>query len=350
MTEPAAFRRGPQQPAEVAPSASQRDLRQRNGWTGPTYYGRPQLKAAPFNKAAVGGYIFLAGLSGAAALLTAIIERTRGRTAEDVVRRGRYLSLLAPTVGPMLLIFDLHTPQRFYNMLRIAKATSPMSIGTWILMSFSAFAGLSGFAQFVADRVPLLGFMRGVARASGVPAAVTGAGLATYTASLLSATSTPDWAAAPSQLAVRFGASSVASAAAALALAARSGETRRTLETVACAALAVEGAGTASSGEVHRDRGIDAAFHSRWGEIEKAGAVGVGIALPVALYAASRLMRGTPCESALSDAASLAVLTGSLILRVATLGVGDDSATNPDVSFAFAQPRNLPRGGRRMRR
>ena len=39
----------------------------RAGWTGPTYYGRPQLKAAPFENPVVGGYIFLAGLSGSAA-------------------------------------------------------------------------------------------------------------------------------------------------------------------------------------------------------------------------------------------------------------------------------------------
>ena len=36
----------------------------RSGWSGPTYYGRPQLKSAPFNNWIVGGYIFLAGLSG----------------------------------------------------------------------------------------------------------------------------------------------------------------------------------------------------------------------------------------------------------------------------------------------
>ena len=38
-------------------------------WSGPTYYGRSQLKPAPFNNWVVGGYIALAGLSGAAALI-----------------------------------------------------------------------------------------------------------------------------------------------------------------------------------------------------------------------------------------------------------------------------------------
>lgn len=349
MSERVTADSGSRQPAGIAASRSQRDLPRHPGWTGPTYYDRPQLKAAPFNKPVVGGYLFLAGLSGGAALLTAIIERTRGRADADVVRRGRYLALLAPTLGPLLLIFDLHTPQRFYNMLRIAKATSPMSIGTWILMAFSAFAGLAAVAQFFADHVPLLGFMRGPAKACQVPAAVAGAGLATYTASLLSATSTPAWAAAPGQLAVRFGASSVASAAAALALGAWRRKTRRTLETVACAALAVEGAATALSAGAHRDRGIAAVSHSEWAHIETAGAIGLGIVLPVALYAASRLRGRSPSADTLSDAGSLAVLAGSLILRIATLGVGDDSANRPEASFAFASPRNLPRRRRMLR-
>jgi formate-dependent nitrite reductase membrane component NrfD len=338
---------GPQDRAGVPASASQCDLPRRGGWAGPTYYGRPQLKAAPFNKLAVGGYIFLAGLSGAAALLAAIADAARSTSAAGVVRRGRYLSLLTMTIGPLLLIFDLHTPQRFYNMLRIAKRTSPMSIGTWILMTFSGFAGLSAVAQFISDHVPLMGWLRPLARASQVPAAAAGAGLSTYTASLLSATSTPEWAAAPQPLAVRFGASSVASAAAALALGERSGQMRRTLETVACMALAVEGVATMAQLREERDRNVAPARQGTWGEAEHAGAVGIGLMLPLGLYAASRLLRGNRRPGALSDAASWAVLAGSLILRITTLGVGNASANRPEVSFAFAQPRNLPPPRRR---
>jgi len=121
------------------------------GYTGPTYYGRSQLKPAPFNNWVVGGYIFLAGVSGSSALLSAVAELGRGRKAAGMARRGRYLSLLAPTLGAALLVYDLHTPKRFYNMLRIAKKTSPMSIGTWILLAFSAFAGVAAGAQIVAD-------------------------------------------------------------------------------------------------------------------------------------------------------------------------------------------------------
>ena len=123
-------------------------------WEGQTYYGRAQLKPAPFNSLVVGSYIFLAGLSGASALIASITDLVRRSDADAVSRRGRLLSLLAPTIGSALLIYDLHTPKRFYNMLRVAKGTSPMSIGTWILVAFSGFAGLSGVARALADRRP----------------------------------------------------------------------------------------------------------------------------------------------------------------------------------------------------
>jgi protein NrfD len=311
--------------------------RSRNA-TGPTYYGRPQLKPAPFNKLVVGGYIFLAGLSGAAALLAAVADLDSGAAAERVARRGRYLSLLTITIGPLLLIYDLHTPKRFYNMLRIAKGTSPMSIGTWILMTFSGFAGVSAAAQFVSDRILGFRWLRGLARASQLPAAIAGAGLSTYTASLLSATSTPAWAAIPQALAVRFGASSVAAAAAALSLGERSRSMRKRLENVACTALATEGIATMASAQAYRDRDIAALSNNPSGALERAGAIGVGLLLPLGLYAVSRIAGE---DRRLSDAASMAVLAGSLILRVSTLGLGAESAKNPDMSFRFSQPTNL---------
>ncbi len=304
----------------------------------PTYYGRPQLKPAPFNKVIVGTYIFLAGLSGAAALLAAVADRESSWAAKGVARRGRYLSLLTMTIGPVLLIYDLHTPKRFYNMLRIAKGTSPMSIGTWNLMAFSGFAGVSAAAQFISDRAPAFRWSMPLARASQIPAAIAGAGLSTYTASLLSATSTPSWAAAPEALAVRFGASSIAAAGAALSLGERAEAMRNRLETIAGAALAVEAVATLASAKTHRDRDLAAMPSSPSRVLERAGAFGIGLALPLGLYALSRLAGG---DKRVSTTASLAVLAGSLLLRVSTLAVGADSAKNPNVSLRFSQPRRM---------
>jgi hypothetical protein len=126
----------------------------RPGWDGPTYYGRPQLKPAPFHKGLVGGYVFLAGLSGSSSLLSAIADLVGGPAARRVVRRGRRLALLAPTLGSALLIQDLHTPKRFYNMLRVFKPRSPMSVGSWILVGSAASSVPIAAADFLSDRRP----------------------------------------------------------------------------------------------------------------------------------------------------------------------------------------------------
>ena len=311
-------------------------------WEGPTYYGRPQLKEAPFENWVVGGYIFLAGLSGAAAVVSTIADLAEGRPAADTVRRGRYLSLLAPTIGSVLLIWDLHTPKRFYNMLRIAKSTSPMSIGTWILMAFSTFALGNGAMQFVSDRVRGARWMRALLRVTQVPQALAGAGLATYTASLLAATSTPLWAAAPRSLAARFASSSIATGAAALSLLELSGRRRRKLDMLLLAALSAELAATAVSHKTYHTAGVDEALDGQWGRVERIGGMQFGVVLPLGLKALS-LALGSRRPGVLSNFASLAALAGSLLFRVSIMGAGDESARRPEVSYRFSQPENLPR-------
>jgi protein NrfD len=209
-------------------------------WDGRTYYGRPQLKSAPFNNALVGSYVFLAGLSGAAQVLATALDCAAIRGTEPTVRRGRLLSLLAPTIGTVCLIFDLHTPKRFYNMLRLVKATSPMSLGSWALVAFSGASAVAAVQVVVPARGRWRGWLEGLARVAQIPAALAGGVLATYTASLFSATSAPLWAARSKGLAVRFAAASVASAASALRLAEPAGRRRRDLESVAVAGLAAE--------------------------------------------------------------------------------------------------------------
>ena len=315
-------------------------VRAHKRWRGPTYYDRPQLKPAPFENAVVGSYVFVAGLSGATALLAALADLARGRAAARTVRHGRYLSLLAATIGPLLLIYDLHTPRRFYNMLRVAKRTSPMSIGTWILMTYSCFAFPIAGAQFLSDRVRWLRWLRGLARLGQVPAALAGMGLSTYTASLFSATSTPLWAAAPKALAVRFGSSSLASGAAALALCEGHGRSRKVLDAVAVAALTAELAATVQSRATYRRTGVDDALSSTWGRVEQAGGTEVGVVAPLVLYALSAVLGGR--ASGLSRAASYATLVGSLLFRIGFMGAGDVSAERPEISFRFSQPGNLP--------
>ncbi len=312
-------------------------------WKGPTYYGRSQLKAAPFNNYVVGGYIFLAGLSGGAAIVGTLAEAVRGRLGYGVGRRGRYVATLAPTLGALLLIWDLHTPQRFYNMWRIAKGTSPMSVGTWILTAFIPSSMLGAAAQFLTDVLPGAGWLKPVARWGSAPSAITGAGLSVYTASLLAATSTPYWAAAPRSLAVRFGASSIASGAASLVIGEQDEATRDALNLILGGALAVELAATVAHHHEVEKKGVGEVLETKWGRIEQIGVEGLGILLPMGLHAASHLVSDPKAKAALSDLAAVFAIAGSATLRVAALAVGEDSARRPDVSFRFSQPENLPR-------
>lgn len=332
----------PRERPSTLPPAPTAGGRRREGWEGPTYYGRPQLKSAPFNNWIVGAYIFLAGTAGSASLIGTLADAAGGPAAEGVGRRARLLGFLAPSLGAPLLIKDLHTPARFYNMLRVFKPRSPMSIGAWILMGYSASAVPAAIAEFFA-RVPGFGWLRGAGKVAQVPAAAAGAGLSVYTASLLSATSTPAWAAAPRELAVRFGASSVACGAAALALAETDPGARRTLELIAAGALGVEAVAAVAQTRAYQDRGVEEGTKDRWGQIEKVVGAGLGLTLPLALFGASLAFgrRGR----AIGQAAAVATLAGGAALRIATLGVGDESALRPEVSMRFAQPENLAKPG-----
>ena len=300
-------------------------------WRGEDYYGRPALKPAPFNNWVVGGYVFLAGLGGMVSLLSGIADWRTPDRPNASVEAGRYLPLAVPTIGAALLVWDLHTPQRFYNMFRVAKATSPMSIGTWILTGYSLSSIASAALQFC-------GFRRASA-AANAPAAVLGAGMGTYTAALLAATSTPLWAAAPRTLAARFASASFASAASSLSLMEKPGPARRALDTITAIALASELVLDGAQGKALRRAGIAETMHGRWGQVHHLGATGVGAALPLGLLALSALGGG---RGNLSRIASVLAVGGSFMLRVSTLQAGHRSASDPAISFRFAQSDNLP--------
>ncbi len=315
------------------------------GWRGPTYYGRPQLKKAPFENWAVGAYIFMAGLSGSSALIGGLAGVTGGERFRPLVRRARWLMTLAPTLGSALLVWDLHTPKRFYNMLRVAKPTSPMSIGTWVLVIFTSGALPAFAAGWLADRVKALRWLRPVADAAHVPAAISGMGLSVYTASLLSATSVPTWAAAPRALAMRFGSSSFASGCAALRLFERDRAAQRALEGLAAAALVSEFAASLAQERRFKEVGVEQALNTPAGRTEKYVATGLGVIAPLALLGASWLCRANEEDDAADGFGKLAavcMLAGGLVLRSAVMGVGDESAARPEISFRFSQPRNLP--------
>ncbi|MGI8760255.1 MAG: NrfD/PsrC family molybdoenzyme membrane anchor subunit [Jatrophihabitantaceae bacterium] len=167
-----------------------------------SYYGRPVLKAPTWRARDIAGYLFLGGLAGASSILGAGSELT-GRAG--LARSAKLGALGAITLSGAALIHDLGRPARFVNMLRVAKPTSPMSVGSWLLAGYGPLAGASAAAE-------LTGLLPRAGRAAGVGAAVLGSGVASYTAVLLADTAVPAWHESRQQLPFVFVGSAAASA------------------------------------------------------------------------------------------------------------------------------------------
>jgi formate-dependent nitrite reductase membrane component NrfD len=172
--------------------------------TTTSYYGRPVLKE-PVWKPQIPFYLFTGGLGGAGSVLS-LGARAAGH--HELARRTLLVSAAADAVSPVLLATDLGRPERFLNMLRLFKITSPMSIGSWILAASGTASGAAAGCEF-------LGILPRIKVAAEAISAALGAPLATYTAVLLSDTAIPVWHEARRELPLVFASSSAATAGAA---------------------------------------------------------------------------------------------------------------------------------------
>src|SRR5581483_18111 len=145
-----------------------------------SYYGRPILKE-PVWKPEIPLYLFAGGLAGASSVL-GFAARVTGR--ERLARTSLWVGLAGELASPALLVADLGRPERFLNMLRVFKVTSPMSVGSWVL----AGSGAATTAEAACEALGILPCLRLVPAAAS---AALGGPLATYTAALLADTAVP---------------------------------------------------------------------------------------------------------------------------------------------------------------
>jgi hypothetical protein len=276
---------------------------------GRSYYGRPILKPHVW-KPYIGWYFFLGGLSGGSSLL-GLAARTRGN---DVLAKNcSLLALAGVAASPPLLIADLGRPERFLNMLRVFKPTSPMSVGTWVLTA-------SGAADTAAVACEVLDILPGVRRAAERTSALLAPALCTYTAVLLADSSVPVWHEARRELPFVFASSAAASAGAAASLvtaAEHAGPARRLAVLGACLGLAATAAmerRLGSLGEPYRQE--------RAGRLAKAFKSLQGGGACLLALAGRRRPLGTRLGAAL-------ILTGSVCERLAILEAGRQSAADP---------------------
>ena len=269
-----------------------------------SYYGRPIVKPAPWEND-IPAYLFSGGLAAGSSLLAAGADLT-GR---PVMRRsGRLGALAALGFSMAALVHDLGKPSRFLNMLRTAKLTSPMSVGTWILSLYGPFAATAAAAEVV-DLLPAgvrrgpLRLLSAAGRPAGVIAGLTAPPVAAYTAVLLSDTATPSWHAAFKELPFVF-VSSAAAASGGFAMitspVAETGPARRFAAVGAVAELLMEQ-------QMERSMGITAEplHEGKAGRLMKAsraltvgGAVGsllAGRSRAVAVLSGAALMAGSAC-------------------------------------------------------
>jgi hypothetical protein len=193
-----------------------------------SYYGRPILKR-PVWKWFIPAYFFTGGLSGASASLALGAQLTGNR---GLRRTSRFVSLGAIVASTFFLVVDLGRPSRFHHMLRVARPTSPMSMGSWLLALFGPVTGAAAVSEAT-------GVLSGLGDAAGVVAGVLGPAVATYTGVLVADSAIPAWHEARDHLPLLFAGGAAASAGG-VALQFLSGEAAEPARRLAIAGAQVE--------------------------------------------------------------------------------------------------------------
>ena len=179
--------------------------------SSPSYYDGPMLKQ-PVWIWSIPAYFYVGGVAGVGATLGAAAQLIAPQAMGSLVTKARWTATLGGALSAALLIHDLGRPERFLNMLRVFRVSSPMSMGSWILTAFSTAAGAAAVLPYGSK------LFRPLAGVFGVIAGVFGLGLSGYTGVLISQTAVPIWQQAYRTTPILFLASGTAAAASFLEL------------------------------------------------------------------------------------------------------------------------------------
>jgi formate-dependent nitrite reductase membrane component NrfD len=314
----------------------------------PSYYDYPVLKQ-PFWGWEIIWYFFFGGLAAGCYVIASIAALFGAREDRATARAGYYLSLLALLPCPVLLIKDLGRPARFLHMLRMFKVRSPMSMGVWGLLGFSAFSGVTALVQ--AARDGLLGAWWGARwlaqlshKVLAVPGAFFALFLGGYTGVLLASTSVPLWSRSK-LLGGIFLSSAISTSSALISLVLRifraPSSTLHKLERLEWAALLIEmtglfaflrGSGRAARPLVGTNPGEKG--QTFWGVV-----AGSGLALPWLLQSAKLSRQGKRKRSG-GLFISLLVLVGGYFLRKTMIEAGHVSSKDARATLWNARPKS----------
>ena len=307
------------------------------------YYGIPPIKHAHWTWQ-IPLYFWIGGL-GAGVQLFSTLAKLLGHEDKALTRTSRYTVLATMVLSPVLLIWDLGRPERFYNMLRILKLRSPMSTQSWSLMVFGSFGGLLATWQAADDGLLGRGKIAGLVKALipeklvSLLALPFGLYVGSNTGTLIAATSVPIWARNWMFMGPTFLASGLSTALSWLSLVlhlTRSGEAKTldVLHRAEKATIVIEAILIALSlGRM--SKWSKPLFSKTVAPLFVGGTLIGGIAAPFALLSGEE----TRNKSILSAVLALA---GGLAFRFALIRAGRISADDPEAYFTFAAGDNAP--------
>jgi polysulfide reductase-like protein len=294
------------------------------------YYGIPLLKEPAWTWE-VPLYFFVGGAAGAAAVIGAIADYTGAD--RRLVRDARWIAAAGAVISPALLIADLGRPERFLNMMRVFKPQSPMSVGVWTLLGFSAGATATAFADFMRDRYGPSLPLRIMENAGQAAALAFGLPFSNYTGVLIGATTIPVWNQNVGNLPIHFGASGLSAAVGMLEMIGH--RKSRALQMLGLGAAIFE-SWEGWRIESRQQPALNPLKRGPSGWIVRAGGALSG-PVPAALRALS-MISGNKRSYALRRWAGISAIAGSLITRIAWVHAGHVSARNWREPLEIAGP------------
>jgi formate-dependent nitrite reductase membrane component NrfD len=302
------------------------------------YYGIPPIKKAHWTWQ-IPIYFWIGGIAAGVQLFTTLAE-VLGHKDRALTRIGRYTALVTMILSPILLIWDLGRPERFYNMMRIWKLRSPMSNQSWALVVYGNLSGLVAARQAAEDGLLGRNFLSRLlikaipARLLGVLALPVALFVGSNTGTLLSATSVPIWARNWALMGPMFLSSGVSTALSYLSLVLHLGrwgeeKTLHVLRRAERLTILVE-TGLIVASLLRMGKWGKPLFSKEIAPLFVGGTLLAGIAAPFAL------LFGKESRSK-SILASVLVLLGGLAFRFALVLAGRKSADDPEAYFTFAK-------------
>jgi formate-dependent nitrite reductase membrane component NrfD len=308
------------------------------------YYGIPPIKRAHWTWQ-IPIYFWLGGI-GAGTQLFATVAQLLGHKDEALTRVSRYTVLATMLLSPVLLIWDLGRPERFYNMLRILKLRSPMSTQSWSLFTFGNLGGLIAARQAAEDGL-LLGdnFLSRLVirlvpdRLLTVLALPFGLFVGFNTGNLISATSVPIWARNWMLMGPTFLTSGLSTALSWLSLVLHLGrwgeaKTLRVLHRAEKATIVIE-AGLIAASLIRMSRWSKPLFSKEVAPLFVGGTLIGGLLAPFVLLSGKE-------HRSRSMLASVLALAGGLAFRFSLILAGRQSADDPEAYFTFASGESAP--------